>query len=278
MYRSLINPEALRTHLADPGWLVVDCRYDLADPGAGRRAYLERHIPGAIYAHLHDDLSGAPAPGRGGRHPLPTPDQLTELFSRYGVDRDTQVVVYDAASGGIAGRLWWLLRYMGHEAVAVLDGGWTSWVAQGHPIDAAPVHRKPRQFRGSPDPHMLITVENVPAVALLVDSRDPQRYRGEIEPLDPVAGHIPRARNRCWKANLDEQGFFLSRASLRREMDSLYAANDPGEVTFYCGSGVTACHNVLAAVHAGLPMPRLYAGSWSEWCADPARPVAAGSE
>lgn len=278
MHGSLISPDELREHIANPGWLVVDCRYDLADPEAGRRAYLERHVPGAIYAHLHDDLSGAPAPGRGGRHPLPTPEELTELFSRCGVDRDTQVAAYDAASGSIAGRLWWLLRYMGHEQVVVLDGGWTAWLERSHPTDSVPAHRERRVFRGRPNRHMLVTAEEVPAVPLLVDSRDAQRYRGEIEPLDPVAGHIPRARNRWWKSNLDEHGLFLPSAALKREMESLYAGNAPGEVTFYCGSGVTACHNVLAAAHAGLPMPRLYAGSWSEWCSDPARPVATGSE
>jgi len=277
MYRSLITAAELRARFSDPGWLVVDCRYELADPAAGRRAYLERHIPGALYADLHDDLSGARVPGSG-RHPLSTPDQLTELFSRYGVSRDTQVVAYDAASGSIAGRLWWLLRYMGHEAAAVLDGGWQAWLEQDCPANAEPVHRKACRFQGRPHPELLATIEGVSAAPLLVDSRDPPRYRGEVEPLDPVAGHIPAARNHCWKLNLDARGQFRPPSELRRTMENLYAGNDPAAVTFYCGSGVTACHNVLAAVHAGLPMPRLYAGSWSEWCADPARPVARGSE
>jgi thiosulfate/3-mercaptopyruvate sulfurtransferase len=277
MHRSLITPGQLQARLSDPRWLVVDCRYDPADPGAGYHAYLERHIPGAVYAHLDDDLSG-PSGAGGGRHPLPGGERLVELFSRLGVDESTEVIAYDDAYGSIAGRLWWLLRYMGHERAAVLDGGWTAWVEAGCSTDAAPARGAPRRFRGEPIRDMLVMLDDVPAAPLLVDSRDPSRYRGEIEPLDPVAGHIPGARNRFWKANLDEGGRFLPAATLRREFDSLYDGMDPAAVTFYCGSGVTACHNVLAAAHAGLPLPRLYAGSWSEWCADPARPVARGNE
>jgi thiosulfate/3-mercaptopyruvate sulfurtransferase len=277
MHGTLISREQLLAGLRDPLLLVVDCRYDLGDPGAGRRAYLERHIPGAIYAHLHDDLSGA-ADARRGRHPLPSPEQLIDLFSRFGVDGSIQVVAYDDASGSIAGRLWWLLQYMGHEAAAVLDGGWSAWLEAGFPTDAISVRRARRRFSGEPKQDMLVMLNDVEQQPLLVDSRDAPRYRGEIEPLDPVAGHIPRARNRCWRSNIDTHGRFRAATELRREFTELFAGNDPRHVTFYCGSGVTACHNVLAAAHAGLPLPRLYAGSWSEWCADPARPVARGGE
>jgi thiosulfate/3-mercaptopyruvate sulfurtransferase len=275
MYKSLISAEQLHAGLSDPGWLVVDCRYDLADPAAGMRAYLERHVPGAIYAHLHDDLSGAPGSGRG-RHPLPEPEQQVALFSRMGVGENTQVVAYDAAFGSIAGRLWWLLHYMGHERAAVLDGGWNSWIEAGYATESGPRQGKPRQFHGSPRRHLLVTAGEVPAAPLLIDSREPPRFRGEVEPLDPIAGHIPRALNRWWKTNLDDRGRFRPPSRLRVELETLYAGGNPGEVTFYCGSGVTACHNVLAAAWAGLPLPRLYAGSWSEWCSDPSRPVARG--
>jgi thiosulfate/3-mercaptopyruvate sulfurtransferase len=278
MYRSLISPERLQAALADPHCVVIDCRYDLADTGAGRRAYLEGHIPGAIYAHLHDDLSGPTGAG-GGRHPLPTPARLIEVFSRFGIDGAAQIVAYDDASGSMAARLWWLLRYMGHERVAVLDGGWSAWKGADFATESGPAAGPaPRRFQGEPQRHMLVTVDEVPSAGLLIDSREPPRYRGEIEPLDPIAGHIPGARNRYWKSNLDEHGRFRPSAALRRDLQSVFAGRDPAAVTFYCGSGVTACHNLLAAVHAGLAMPRLYAGSWSEWCADPARPVARGSE
>lgn len=176
----------------------------------------------------------------------------------------------------MAARLWWMLRYMDHGAVAVLDGGWPAWTQAGLPVEEIVQTPRPRRFEGRPHAEWLVTVEEVEKQSLLVDSRDPARYRGEVEPLDPVAGHIPGARNRFWKRNVDAEGRFLPPERIRRELQSLYGETSPEAVAFYCGSGVTACHNVLAAVHAGLPMPRLYAGSWSEWCSDPARPVAKG--
>lgn len=277
MFTSLIDARELEFVHATPGSVIVDCRYDLRDPTAGFRAYLQGHVPGALYAHLHDDLSGPPTTDHG-RHPLPAPDRLTELFSRLGIGHDRQVIVYDDAGGSIAARLWWMLRYMGHRAVAVLDGGWQAWLELGLEAESGAEHGNPAVFTGQPEPRWLVRLEDVLAVPLLVDSRDPARYAGETETLDPVAGHIPGARNHFWKDNLDASGRFLPAPRLRDQLLQVYGATDPGAVAFYCGSGVSACHNVFAASVAGLPLPRLYVGSWSEWCADPARPVARGAE
>lgn len=259
----------------DGGVIVVDCRFDLADPDAGRRAYLQAHIRGAVYAHLDSDLSGTRRPGSG-RHPLPSPGQLERVFGRLGIAAGRQVAAYDAGGGLFAARLWWLLRYMGHDAVAVLDGGWPAWMACGGATAGGEEHNPPARFKGRPRPDRVVHAGEVLMQRRLVDSRDPARYRGEVEPIDPVAGHIPGAVNYFCKRNLGEDGRFLAPASLRSALSVVFGAVPASEVTFYCGSGVTACHNILAAVHAGFPEPRLYAGSWSEWCADPARPVARG--
>jgi thiosulfate/3-mercaptopyruvate sulfurtransferase len=262
---TLIPVETLSTHLEDPRWVVVDCRFSLADTGAGRRAYRQAHIPGAVYVHLDEDLSGPPTTDRG-RHPLPPPERLVALFARLGIGPDSQVVVYDDAGGAIAARLWWMLHYMGHEAAAVLDGGWQAWQAADLPVHSGFESRPPRTFRGSPRREWLVRQEDVPADGRLVDSRAPERYRGEVEPLDPVAGHIPGALNYHYQNNLDEAGRFLPVQKLQEQLAPFLAGTDPSDVVYYCGSGVTACHNILAQVHAGLPMPRLYVGSWSEWC------------
>ncbi|MFQ5660668.1 MAG: sulfurtransferase [Gammaproteobacteria bacterium] len=275
MYTSLIQANELHQSINDPAWVIVDCRYDLADKSAGYRAYLEAHIPNAVYADLHDDLSG-PAVTDHGRHPLPTPARLEQLFSYMGITKQTQVAVYDASLGSIAARLWWLLRYVGHEAVAVLDGGWQLWREAGFECEQGERKNTPVGFKGHARPEWVVTLGDVMAAPLLVDSREPARYRGEHEPIDPVAGHIPGAINRYWKENLAADGCFLAPQQLRQDFLKMYADTPARESVFYCGSGVTACHNLLAAYHAGLPAPRLYAGSWSEWCADPERPVATG--
>lgn len=275
MYTTLIDAAELQANLDNPDWVVVDCRFDLSQPEQGRRDYLMAHIPGAAFADVDTNLS-APKNG-GGRHPLPDPDALIDLFSRLGIDNRCQVVAYDAMAGGFAARLWWLLRYMGHEAVAVLDGGWPAWQALDCETRQGEQQREPREFRGQPDSGMRIAIDDVGKAALLVDSRDPARYRGEFEPIDPAAGHIPGALNRFWKMNLCEGDHFKSPRELQQEFNDLYDRVAAAEAVFYCGSGVTACHNILAAVHAGLPQPRLYPGSWSEWCADSARPVATGA-
>lgn len=273
---TLVTVDTLRDHLGDERWAIVDCRHDLADAGAGRRAYLAAHIPGAVFADIKTDLSGPPVTNRG-RHPLPTPEALRTLFGRLGIDGACQVVAYDDAGGSFAARLWWLLRYMGHGAAAVLDGGWQAWQAAGQEVRSGDERRPPRVFSGArPRQEWVVSVEEVPRSRLLIDSRDPARYRGEIEPFDPKAGHIPGAINRFWKLNLDERGRFKPAEKLRAEFADLLGGVASDEAVFYCGSGVTACHNLLAAADAGLALPRLYAGSWSEWCADPQRPVAVG--
>lgn len=277
MYTTLIGVQDLQANLDHPDWVVVDCRFDLAQPDQGRRDYLEAHIAGAQFADIDTDLSDR-SQITGGRHPLPDGDALIALFSRLGIDSSCQVVAYDAMSGAFAARLWWLLNYMGHRAVAVLDGGWPAWQAAGGPTRSGQETRPARVFTGQPDESMRVVVEKLGNVSLLIDSRDPVRYRGEFEPLDPAAGHIPGAINRFWKLNLDETGQFKPPAELAREFGELYGDQPAAEAVYYCGSGVTACHNILAVAHADLPWPRLYAGSWSEWCADPHRPVAIGGD
>lgn len=275
MYSTLIDPVTVSPHLGDPDWIIVDCRFDLANTDWGRQEYMQSHVPGAVYAHLDHDLSGPPITNQG-RHPLPVATELTALFSRLGIDDHKQVVVYDSMSGSICARLWWLLRYMGHAAVAVLDGGWPAWLEAGLPVRSGEEHYPPSTFQGQPNNDWVVAVAEVPAQSLLIDSRDPARFRGEVEPIDPVAGHIPGAVNHFWKLNLDSEGKYLSAATLKENLLARYGQVPAAQTVFYCGSGVTACHNLLAAAHACLPMPRLYAGSWSEWCRDPARKVEKG--
>lgn len=278
MYTTLIEISELKEHLDKPDWVIVDTRFNLSEPDQGYRDYLAEHVPGAVFADVDNDLSDRQKSG-GGRHPLPDPDALIELFSRFGIDSNCQVVAYDAMAGAFAARLWWLLRYMGHEAVAVLDGGWPAWQAAGLPTRQGQESRERREFRGQPRDELRIAIDAVSKAPLLIDSRDPARYRGDFEPLDPAAGHIPGALNRFWKMNLGEGDRFKPARELQQEFSRLYGERGtPEQAVFYCGSGVTACHNVLAAVHAGLPQPRLYPGSWSEWCADSARPVATSAD
>ncbi len=277
VFTTLIDKKTLADHLQTPNWIIVDCSYDLVDKNAGRNSYLESHIKGAVFADVRDDLSGPPVTDHG-RHPLPTEDALNRLFSQLGINRDSQVIVYDNAYACFAGRLWWMLRYMGHEAVAVLDGGLQNWEQAGLPVAAGEEKNTQTNYKGGANTDWLVTIDSVPVAELLIDSRDPQRYRGEVEPLDKAAGHIPGAINRFWKNNLDDSGFFKDSDQLRKEFDMCFGGTDVNRTVFYCGSGVTACHNLLAVAHAGLGSPRLYAGSWSDWCADPGRPVATGED
>jgi thiosulfate/3-mercaptopyruvate sulfurtransferase len=265
---------------------LVDCRFDLADPQGGARAYAAGHLPGAVYADLERDLSG-PKNGRNGRHPLPSPDDLIARLRAWGIDDTTQVVAYDAQGGSFAARLWWLLRRLGHEAVAVLDGGVPAWTASGRPLETATPHVAAGQIAAAPPLETVIGARDVQAgiqagvqaaaAHLLLDARAPERFTGAVEPIDPVGGHIPGARNRFWQSNLDA-GRFKSPATLRSEYLALLDGRAATEVVGYCGSGVTACHNLLALHLAGLPGATLYPGSWSEWVADRQRPVARGSE
>ncbi len=276
-WTTLIDGATVEQHLGDPAWCIVDLRHQLSDTAYGERAYAESHIPGAIFLHLDRDLSG-PLTGKNGRHPLPDPQRLTARLGEAGIGNDTQVVVYDDAQGMIAGRLWWLLRWLGHDRVAFLDGGFPLWQAEGRPLSAAVTLRPATRFTGSPqggtvDADWLLANLDSPDLCL-IDARGPDRFRGENETIDPVGGHIPGARNRFFKDNLEADGRFKPAARLREEYLALLAGADPRNAVVQCGSGVSACLDLLAMEHAGLSGARLYPGSWSEWCSDPARPVA----
>lgn len=272
MHSPIIDVHELRENIDNPSWIIVDCRFDLADTSAGYRSYLESHIRNAVYADLNNDLSG-PAVTDHGRHPMPSPERMNNLFSSLGISHGHRVVTYDASFGSLAARLWWMLRYMGHEEVSVLEGGWQFWLDAGFETEAGERRNPEVNFNGQPHPDLLVRIDDVLSCSLLVDAREPARYRGEQEPIDAVAGHIPGAVNHYWRKNLDERGKFLAAKRLRQIYLDIYAGVPPQEAVYYCGSGVTACHDILAAVYAGLPWPRLFAGSWSEWCADADRPV-----
>lgn len=277
MADTLVSCAQLAEHLGDPGWRIVDCRHQLSDVGHGERAYAEGHVPGAFFMHLDRDLS-APMNGRNGRHPLPDPDWAAAKLGGLGITRETQVVVYDDAEGMVAGRLWWMLRWLGHERVALLDGGFNRWVKEGLPLTKEVPVAIPVTFEGVPR-DWVVTADEVLANIdrgdfVVVDARGPDRFRGENETIDPVGGHIPGALNRFFRDNLDAEGMFRPAVELRREFLALLAGVPPEKVVMQCGSGVSACHNLVAMEMAGLPGARLYAGSWSEWCSDPSRPVA----
>jgi len=281
-FTTLIDTDALAARLADPSWVVVDCRFDLADTAWGERVYAERHIPRAVYAHLDRDLSGEKS-GRNGRHPLPDPASVAATLGRFGIDDSTQVVVYDQDSGMFASRLWWELRWLDHDAVAVLDGGFAKWVAEGKPTSDRVEAPASRRFQPRLRPAMVAGIAEVDALrtradARVVDARAPERYRGETETIDRVAGHIPGAKNHFFKANLDARGVFLPKEALRARLDAEFGGVDSQRIVNYCGSGVTACHNLLALEHAGIRGAKLYPGSWSEWSSDPARPTAGSDD
>jgi thiosulfate/3-mercaptopyruvate sulfurtransferase len=275
MATTLIDVQTVADHLQQPDWVIVDCRFNLANTAAGEAAYRQSHIPGAVYAHLDRDLSGPPVTDKG-RHPLPTPAALTLLFGRLGIDEKKQVIAYDNNNGMAAARLWWLLRYMGHPAVAVLDGGWPAWQEAGFPTRSGVEPAEKTLFTGAPRSEWVVGLAEVPDLPLVVDSREPARYRGEMEPIDPRAGHIPGAVSYYYQQNIDQNGRFLPAGQIRRQLEAVLGDTQPAEATFYCGSGVSACINLLAMAHAGLGNGRLYAGSWSEWSNDPERPIATG--
>lgn len=276
----LISPADLLERASDPALRIVDVRFDLADPEAGRRAYRAGHLPGAVYLHLDEDLSGPlRSDGIGGRHPLPAPDLLAERLGRAGIGDAHEVVVYDDAGGAMAGRLWWLLHWIGRPRVQVLDGGLQAWTAAGGRLSDDPAVPEPAPSSADPQAAMVASAEQVRDLAprddvFLVDARAPERYRGETEPLDRRAGHVPGARNRPFAGNL-EDGRFRAPEALRARFAPAAAAR---HTVVYCGSGVTAAHDALAMVVAGLPMPRLYAGSWSDWSSRDGWPVATGDE
>ena len=282
-YTTLIAAAELAQNIEKPTWIVLDCRHDLVNPDAGRTAYAASHIPGAQHAHLDIDLSDkSPGPNGEfrGRHPLPDRSKFIETLRRWGINDDTQVVAYDAHGGMFAARVWWMLRWVGHSAVAVLDGGIGAWSALDLPLSTDPVKKEPGALSGlKPLVSIVDAADLVANIAnptlIVVDARAPDRFRGETETLDPVGGHIPGARNRFFKDNLQADGKFKPAEQLRAELGTVI--ENPATSVMQCGSGATACHNLLALEVAGMPGAALYPGSWSEWCADPARPVATGN-
>jgi thiosulfate/3-mercaptopyruvate sulfurtransferase len=280
MASPLISAAQLATHLDDPSWVVVDCRFTLTDPAAGPVAYASSHIPGARYANLDDDLARHPRPSEG-RHPLPDGEDFAARLGAWGVGNDSTVVAYDEASGAIAARLWWLLGWLGHDRRLVLDGGFAAWSAAGLRVETRKPDWKPKRFvprRVAQD--SVVEASELPALqaagGLLVDARAAPRYRGEQEPIDPVAGHVPGAVNRPGSVNLEADGRFRAPDALRRELTELLGGRPAEQVIAMCGSGVTACQLLLALSAAGLDGAKLYAGSWSEWIRDPKRPIAKG--
>ena len=278
-YTTLISAAELAEHLGDPAWVIVDCRFSLDDTERGRRDYRVAHIPGALYAHLDEDLSGPVIAGQTGRHPLPDIKTFAQTLGEWGIGEGIQVVAYDDSTGGIAARLWWMLCWLGHEAVAVLDGGWAQWSNAGLPARDGLERSAERVFIARPRPELVVDTTIVEAMsqdrsAMLFDSRTADRYRGENETIDPVAGHIPGAICAPYPDNVGPDGLFLPKETLKTRFETLLGETPADQAAFYCGSGVTAAHNLLAMAHAGLGDGRLYAGSWSEWITDPARPVA----
>jgi thiosulfate/3-mercaptopyruvate sulfurtransferase len=277
----IVSPQQLAGHLKDPAWVVFDVRHDLGNTERGRRDYHAGHVPGAFFLHLDEDLSGAKT-GTNGRHPLPDLATLAAKLSRCGVAPDRQVVAYDDAGGSSASRLWWLLRWLGHDRVALLDGGFPAWCREGLPTEATVPPAREGRFEPRPllgavaDIHYVDAFRNSPTVRL-IDARSAERFSGASETIDPVAGHIPGAMNRFWKLNLADDGRFKAPPVLRQEFGALLGEANPSLAVHLCGSGVTACHNLFAMELAGLGGSRLYPGSWSEWCADKSRPVATGS-
>ena len=277
-YQTLISAATLAEEIDNPVLRIVDCRFNLLHPGAGRQSYLEAHIPGAVYAHLDDDLA-APITRESGRHPLPDPTELAAFFGRIGIARTMQVVVYDDASGAIAARAWWLLRWLGHSRVAVLDGGFAQWQKLGLRLESGATDPEPKEFLGETQPERVLeTAEVVAGIASptrlpLVDARDAARFRGEQEPIDAVAGHIPGATNLPCSRNIGQDGLWKDSTELRQMWSETVPEALRAPFGVMCGSGVTACQLVLSSLVAGIDEPKVYIGSWSEWIRDRERPV-----
>ena len=278
----LISPQALEERRSQPGLVILDCRFALEDPDYGQRSYAEGHIAGASFADLERDLSGAVTKGVTGRHPLPEPGALIERLKAWGIDNDSDVVLYDDGPGAYAARAWWLLAWLGkRDGVYILDGGLKAWHAAGLPLSLDPPQNGRGTFNGAPDASLLIDAQALqqglgePAMTLL-DARALPRFKGEVEPIDPIAGHIPGAQCAAFTNNLGADGRFLPAEQLKQRFAEKLGERSPTELVAYCGSGVTACHNLFALCLAGYPLGRLYAGSWSEWINDPQRPLAVG--
>jgi thiosulfate/3-mercaptopyruvate sulfurtransferase len=280
-HTTLISAETLAVHLDDPSWLIADCRYNLKDEAWGNAQYAASHIPGAVFVHLAHDLAGART-GTNGRHPLPSLETMAATFGHLGIGTGTQVIAYDQDAGPYASRLWWMLRYLGHDAVAVLDGGFAKWVREGRPVRGGEERRAAGTFTPRLRAEMRVTVDEAVARLgdpgiLFVDARSPERFAGQPDPLDNVPGHIPGARNRFYRNNVAADGTLRPADALRADFAGVLGDRSPDRAVMYCGSGVTACHNLLAMEHAGLRGAKLFAGSWSEWEADTGRPVETGA-
>jgi len=281
-FKNLISVAQLQEHVADRDLCIVDCRFDLMQDDKGREDYLAGHIPGSVYADLDRDLAD-PVSAQSGRHPLPDVARFAECLGRLGIGNDTQVVAYDGSNGSLAAHLWWLLRWVGHDRVAVLDGGLAAWHAAGGDVERGEGKIACATFKAKPDPSRVATTAeiyaslNSTAAANLVDARDPARFLGQSEPIDTVAGHIPGAINLPLTRNLNAEGLWRSAGELAELWEKTLAKRTDAKVTVMCGSGVTACHLVLSAQIAGIEEPRLYVGSWSEWIRDARRPVATGN-
>ena len=278
-YTTIISVNDLSNHLGDPNWGFIDCRFYISEPEKGYQEYLEAHIPGAIYAHLDRNLSGEIIPGKTSRHPLPDVQEFTETLSSWGLDRQTQVIAYDNSGGTIAARLWWMLRWVGHGSAAVLDGGWPAWIESGNAQESQEFSRSRRQFIPRLDPEIFVDSRFVEEIRLdpeflLLDARAPERFWGLEEPLDSIAGHIPGAVSAPYSENLSDDGYFLPDEMLSERYRNLLGEHSPTKTIMYCGSGVTAIHNIIAMIQVGYDMPKLYPGSWSEWITDPSRPIA----
>ena len=277
MHTTLISTDLLAAHLNDSSWLIADCRYNLKDEQWGHAQYAAGHVPGAVFVNLAHDLAG-PRTGTNGRHPLPSLDAMAATFARLGIGDHTQVVAYDQDAGPFASRLWWMLRYLGHDAVAVVDGGFAKWTREGRAVRGGEQTRLPATFTPRIRRKMRLTVDDViahlddPSV-LLIDARSAERYAGQPDALDNAYGHIPGARNRPYRNNISDEGTMRSGEELKTDFERVLGDHSPREAVMYCGSGVTACHNLLAMEHAGLEGAKLFAGSWSEWEADPKRPI-----
>jgi thiosulfate/3-mercaptopyruvate sulfurtransferase len=277
-FQTILSAAELKKNLDNPDWAIMDCRFDFQEPELGYEEYLTGHIPGSLYIHLDRDLSGEILPGKTGRHPLPEINVFCNRLSSWGIDSSTQVVVYDNNNGGLAARLWWLVRWLGHNNIAILDGGWPAWDIEDFPVETVESTRKLREFIPKENPQYLVDAEFVEKIRLdpdflLVDSRAAERYWGINETTDPIAGHIPGAVTAPFEGNLDDQGFFLKAEQLKERFEILLEGIPAENVVFYCGSGVTASHNIVAMIEAGYEMPKLYPGSWSEWITDPTRPI-----
>jgi thiosulfate/3-mercaptopyruvate sulfurtransferase len=278
-FTTIISVAELAKHLDDPNWAIIDARFKLANLEQSRSDYFDGHIQGAVYAHLNDDLSGPIIPGETGRHPLPSVEKASTVFSRFGIDSNVQVVAYDDLGGALAaGRVWWLLRWLSHEAVAILDGGWQAWVRNKLPVKSGEETRLPRIFIPRARHELVVSTDEIDKMRndpnfVVLDARSADRYRGENETIDPVAGHIPGALSAPYAANLNPDGTFRSAGEFARRYQKLVNGAPADHVACYCGSGVTATHDILAMMMAGLGEARLYAGSYSEWITDANRPV-----